>query len=112
MELHIVVQDLVLQKPEFQNYGILNLFTAFSSLFIFSMLIKAAVSITDEAQKLGSLVSRAMIQTDQKPLKEMLAQFNNQINQRNIPISNSFFNIDWKFLYSVIFNGKLKPIGK
>jgi hypothetical protein len=96
-------QDLILQSHEFKNFGIINLIAALSSLFIFSMLIRAAVSITDEAQKLGFLVNRAMIQTDHKPLKEILAQFNSQIIQRNIPISNEFFNIDWKLLYSVIF---------
>jgi hypothetical protein len=107
MEFHLAVQDMIIQKQEYKNFGILNLMTSFFSLFILSMLIRAAVSITDEAQKFGFLVNRAIIQTDHKPLKKILLQFNSQIIQRNVPISNDFFNIDWTLLYSVIFSEKL-----
>ncbi len=105
--LHSIIQDCILKNADFKNLGITLAVGAGLMFIIYSIPIRTAVSITDQTQKLGFLVNRAMIQTDQKSLKKLLLQFSDQINQRNVPICNSFFNIDWKHLYSVGFIGKV-----
>lgn len=101
ISMHAVIQDFIFNKEELKNFGIPNTVIL---IFVFGLLsfpIQAAASISDQIQKLGFLVNRAMVLSDQKSLRELLMQFGFQISQRKVPIANIFFNIDWKLLYSV-----------
>jgi hypothetical protein len=99
--MHAIIQDFVFNKEELRNFGIPNTVILIIVLGVFSIPIYSAASISDQTQKLKFLVNRAMVQTGQKPIKDLLMEFGFQINQSHIPIANIFFNIDWKLLYSV-----------
>jgi hypothetical protein len=101
MSMHAIIQDFVFNKEELRNFGIPNTVILIIVLGVFSIPIYSAASISDQTQKLKFLVNRAMVQTGQKPIKDLLMEFGFQINQSHIPIANIFFNIDWKLLYSV-----------